>query len=931
MNTLTMKIPPNPNLNSFIILIVDQKTSHLRELVVNQKTKRQRPKRNTPTLRSNNHMPKSANFRSRSNNYNNHRNEYTTPTRSEFNTLRNEYSTLRSDTTARGYDHIKIKSFNSKPKGSVTTNLRNSIENLCNTSEIVSINKLKNCLINHPDYKKMGTTNIEESINMLKYFIYIDRGGVHLKDSPFEIFPSKTSDLRKYTIPTSASYLNSFVDENKEMSYYEQNYDHFDEMNDSSSEDLYRPENEYKINQKSISTVHHGNTNLPNGISPQYVERCQKLCTDDSLSELDASNQSTAQNLVNMFKTDLNDSVSKNNDLIPTQNNVKNRLMSSIVQQFTTKPFHHKIVSKIECEANSDMKNSKIQKDDYKSAIVAIIARSNEPITVNKVLAIFEEERGYTFPFQKFSCGTCMDFFRLYPDMFRLDNQCSTNSIVSLEKQIMLKPRKTTIRKHFIKASIFNNVAVTNSENKFLNDSKFISQLLSDESDNQNNKDPIIDNSYQAHSVKSIESYEMYDSDTILDTMKVKMRRILTKHKDGILCNDFMDIYGKEYNSYFNFSEYGFRSMRDMAYKLPSVFYVKVTDDDHECILFEADKRSELENNDPSLYYKNIPKTILCNLSNFFNKYRNGVKLDELMSLYCAEYGRAYEPLKYGYSSEKHMFECLDKMVEIENNELFTVDAFAYTTWLKNKDPIDNYANNSVVLPDHDFLLHYSGKDICNGRFKYSKVKLHDEKCIKVIVAEIYNPSSFYIQLSAEVNNLNSFMDRLQVYYNENEEKYKVIPKLILPELACTSCFEDSNLWHRAIVLKIVDEENVKLLYVDYGSIEIVPKTNVRLLASQFGAYPTQAVHCGLYNFNELNYPREISESFAEITEDHVLEAQFHPPTSEDDSQKMIVTLFLNTIHGRININNKCSKVMINQLNKNQESVRKMIYRLMQE
>jgi hypothetical protein len=27
----------------------------------------------------------------------------------------------------------------------------------------------------------MGTSNIEESINMLKYFIYIDRGGVHLK------------------------------------------------------------------------------------------------------------------------------------------------------------------------------------------------------------------------------------------------------------------------------------------------------------------------------------------------------------------------------------------------------------------------------------------------------------------------------------------------------------------------------------------------------------------------------------------------------------------------------------------------------------------------------------------------------------------------------------------------------------------------------
>jgi len=61
----------------------------------------------------------------------------------------------------------------------------------------------------------------------------------------------------------------------------------------------------------------------------------------------------------------------------------------------------------------------------------------------------------------------------------------------------------------------------------------------------------------------------------------------------------------------------------------------------------------------------------------------------------------------------------------------------------------------------------------------------------------------------------------------------------------------------------------------------VVSKTNVRLLASQFGSYLTQAVYCGLYNFNELNYPLEINESFAEIIDDHVLEAQFHSPNSE--------------------------------------------------
>jgi len=61
-------------------------------------------------------------------------------------------------------------------------------------------------------------------------------------------------------------------------------------------------------------------------------------------------------------------------------------------------------------------------KDDYKKAIVAIIARSDQPITVNNVLDIFKNEHGFTFPFQEFSCGSYMDFFRLYPDMFKVTN-----------------------------------------------------------------------------------------------------------------------------------------------------------------------------------------------------------------------------------------------------------------------------------------------------------------------------------------------------------------------------------------------------------------------------------------------------------------------------------------------------------------------------
>jgi len=42
---------------------------------------------------------------------------------------------------------------------------------------------------------------------------------------------------------------------------------------------------------------------------------------------------------------------------------------------------------------------------------------------------------------------------------------------------------------------MFGNVAVTDSENKILNDSKIISELISNESSDQINKYPLVDNS----------------------------------------------------------------------------------------------------------------------------------------------------------------------------------------------------------------------------------------------------------------------------------------------------------------------------------------------------------------------------------------------------------------------------------------------------
>lgn len=105
-------------MNSPIKLIVNGKTLHIRELVVNQKSKRTRSKRFV--------CPKNSIKHARSLN-----NKY------ELKNVINDKNVLKYNYNVRGYDYIKHKTSNlPKSKGFVSYELQMHIENLCNSSEV---------------------------------------------------------------------------------------------------------------------------------------------------------------------------------------------------------------------------------------------------------------------------------------------------------------------------------------------------------------------------------------------------------------------------------------------------------------------------------------------------------------------------------------------------------------------------------------------------------------------------------------------------------------------------------------------------------------------------------------------------------------------------------------------------------------------------
>lgn len=126
----------------------------------------------------------------------------------------------------------------------------------------------------------------------------------------------------------------------------------------------------------------------------------------------------------------------------------------------------------------------------------------------------------------------------------------------------------------------------------------------------------------------------------------------------------------------------------------------------------------------------------------------------------------------------------------------------------------------------------YSSKDICNGKFEYTKFQLGKENVMKVVVAEIYNLCSFYIQMASNVNMLNTFINNLQLvfftcvdynfskyicfflyreFYSKNDELYIIKPEYIISGLVCALRYESTGEWHRALILRLVDEKSVQV------------------------------------------------------------------------------------------------------------------------
>ncbi|XP_050294113.1 uncharacterized protein LOC126734499 [Anthonomus grandis grandis] len=288
----------------------------------------------------------------------------------------------------------------------------------------------------------------------------------------------------------------------------------------------------------------------------------------------------------------------------------------------------------------------------------------------------------------------------------------------------------------------------------------------------------------------------------------------------------------------------------------------------------------------------NVPKKVQNNLQTLISKFAEGIWVSDLPDRYRQMFRRELAWLEYGYTSLIEMcvacghifhyvrpelggdFKLYDRTKPLPANaeKKFTMASYgagtkASPTFLDDPLPDLDFWDFKGRIPDDIFEY---GHEIPK---QFLPEGTRAENVFDVVVVEIYDPSKFwcYLGTSDTHSSLDEVMDRLKVFYGEpeNAKRYSIPLGAIKEGLYCVQMIYGE--YHRARVVKVYpdDNEHVRLLYIDYGTVCKNTVKGMCFLKSEFAETPAQAIRCRLANIKPVNkghpWPRATSDRFREL------------------------------------------------------------------
>ncbi|GJQ83207.1 putative P granule organization [Trypoxylus dichotomus] len=278
-----------------------------------------------------------------------------------------------------------------------------------------------------------------------------------------------------------------------------------------------------------------------------------------------------------------------------------------------------------------------------------------------------------------------------------------------------------------------------------------------------------------------------------------------------------------------------------------------------------------------------VPENIQENLRKLISKYPDGIMCSSILEYYRKEYRKALTYSEYGYRSIAEM--CADlrnifNVVQLDRSDvkLFnknlpipedTLNVVKKLQLLKIKATRETSTDGTALpvgeVKDIMRQIHAENvpPDVVMSGTELERQWIdpgtNEQDCIDVNIAEIYDPSKFWMILKMCSNRLNAMMDNMQLFYGiHHSELY--VPFFALKKGMYVACIYNRE-YHRARIVNISQEEEntITAYFIDYGTVSVISTNTVCYLHNQYAELPEQAIRTRLAGI----YPRTENEQWS--------------------------------------------------------------------
>ncbi|XP_065890672.1 maternal protein tudor-like [Dysidea avara] len=147
------------------------------------------------------------------------------------------------------------------------------------------------------------------------------------------------------------------------------------------------------------------------------------------------------------------------------------------------------------------------------------------------------------------------------------------------------------------------------------------------------------------------------------------------------------------------------------------------------------------------------------------------------------------------------------------------------------------------------------------------QLSLTIDNSVLVLVTAFATKSQFYCQLLSNDSYLTNFMNSLDSYYSQLRPADLACYHPTVGSYACGQ-FTENDCWYRIIIEDVKSDNEVSVMYVDYGNKEVLPLARIKQLLPKFVSCPLQAIRCSIIGVDDSN----AADGFG----DFLLNKEFH-------------------------------------------------------